>query len=61
MSGSWQMNFILQSYIELYCAVSCFPLINFVSLLFFTLVKTGGHLSSDKYHLIMVTIRLFTK
>ena len=51
MSGSWQMNFILQSYyIELYCAVSCFPLINFVSLLFFTLVKTGGHL--NKYHLI---------
>ena len=44
MSGSWQMNFILQSYIELYCAVSCFPLINFVSLLFFTLVKTGGHI-----------------
>ena len=43
MSGSWQMNFILQSY---YNHILSFivPLINFVSLLFFTLVKTGGHL-----------------
>ena len=44
MSGSWQMNFILQSYIELYCAVSCFPLINFVSLVIFILLEIASHL-----------------
>jgi len=44
LADEFYFAIILQSYIELYCAVSCFPLINFVSLLFFTLVKTGGHL-----------------
>jgi len=44
LADEFYFAIILQSYIELYCAVSCFPLINFVSLLFFALVKTGGHL-----------------
>ena len=59
MSGSWQMNFILQSYynhiFELYCTVFLlFPLIKFLYLLlfFYPLQRQVVILCSDKYHFI---------